>query len=127
MLSIPRAATGLERHLCASEITPFSQAKIGCLPKAPLGCHMKRESSDMKECTGDCFGCLGPGWPAGGFSETSGSIRLSLVTQPTRSFIDQCNSRLTKVSFAVNNAGLVVSMPDAECLRGMRHIFLGLL
>lgn len=77
------------------------------------------ESSDREECTGDHFGCFSPGWPAGGFSETSGSVRLSLVTQPTRSFIDQCNSRLTEVSLAVNTVGLVVSMPDAECLRGM--------
>lgn len=59
----------------------------------------------------------------GGFSDTSGSVRLGLVTQPARGYnsSSQCSSRLTEVYLAVNKGGLFVLMPNAECLRGMRH------
>lgn len=75
--SLSRTATGLERHLCASKITPFPQAKTGCVPKTPIACLTKLGSSGREECVGDYVGCFSPGWPVSGFLETSGSVSLT--------------------------------------------------
>ena len=94
-------------------------------PKDPLCQHYE----GGEQWQGRVSGWFGPGWPTGEFSETSGSVGLSLVAQPKEvsSAVGQCNSRLTKVSLAVDDGGLVILMPDTERLRGMRHNFLGLI
>lgn len=83
MLSLPRTATGLERHLYTPTITRFSQAKKAAPQNPPSVLH---GSSGKEECTGDHIGCFSPDWLVGGFSETQGSVNLSLVTQPARNY-----------------------------------------
>lgn len=100
----------------AQGLSPISQAKAVCLPKLPLVSLMKWRSSGREEPSGDHVSCLSASWPEGGFSDTSGSVRLSLVAQPARGYnsSSQCNSRLTEVYLAVNKGGLFVLMPSAS-------------
>lgn len=73
MLSLLRTAAGLERHLYASEMAPFSQADR----QPPLGlvCLTKQGRSGREECIGDHVGYFTPSWPVGGFSESLGSVK----------------------------------------------------
>lgn len=47
---------------------PFSRQRQAVSPKTPS----RALQSGRKECIGDHVGCFSPGWPAGGFLETSG-------------------------------------------------------